>query len=613
MTTTCKNSFRNRPFSAFSTRSYAWLLAILAAACASSNGASAVATGSDADASLTGSIPEAGPDEASIVDAGVSWPTDAAYGGDAGRAFDASTDAEGGVYPPRRAPDEVLLVYNSNSPIGTAIANDYAQKRNVTNVLPVQCVDSAVSASDGTDTETIDLSDYTSAIANPIRQFLASHDGINFIVLTKGVPIRVTGAATGSSMVDGGDGQPSVDSFLAAIDYPTLPGATMLPISGSYTVGAGWLNRYWNATVPFTHSQFGGYLVTRLDGYTQADAMGLVAEALVAEQAPPSGPAMFDVDVNRGLGDKTTVPEPVTAFDYDPDAGVTSEWDWSTWNADMLRAHDLMEASGIANQLYMNGTFVGGATGLLAYFSWGSNDSTFDPNAYESLTFAPGSLSDTAVSTSGRTFLPTSGGQSLVADLIAHGLTSGKGYVGEPLLQGIASPTIALSRFYSGYSMAESLYAASRFTGWEDVVLGDPLLTPYYGAPPVVVPTYASGFDDSSGGVQTESCAEGGMDVGSISDGSYAVYKSVALTNARTFVVRVASGGAGGNVEVRLDSAGGTMIAECSVPVTGDWQIWTTETCGVSGGIGTHDLYLVFSNPGAGGALFNVEWFAFRR
>ena len=64
-------------------------------------------------------------------------------------------------------------------------------------------------------------------------------------------------------------------------------------------------------------------------------------------------------------------------------------------------------------------------------------------------------------------------------DLIAHGLTCAKGYVDEPLLQAIASPTIALDRYTSGYTMAESFYAASHFVGWEDVVVGDPLCCPY--------------------------------------------------------------------------------------------------------------------------------------
>jgi hypothetical protein len=63
--------------------------------------------------------------------------------------------------------------------------------------------------------------------------------------------------------------------------------------------------------------------------------------------------------------------------------------------------------------------------------------------------------------------------------LIAHGLTCGKGYVDEPLLQAIASPTIALDRYASGYTMAESFYAGSHFVGWEDVIIGDPLCCPY--------------------------------------------------------------------------------------------------------------------------------------
>ena len=111
--------------------------------------------------------------------------------------------ADTGVpYPPRRTPEEVLVVYNANSPISTAIANDYAQKRSVTNVLSVNCADSATS----TDNETIELSDYTSEIETPIRQYLASHANINFIVLTKGIPIRINGAMTGCCMNGGAPG-----------------------------------------------------------------------------------------------------------------------------------------------------------------------------------------------------------------------------------------------------------------------------------------------------------------------------------------------------------------------------------------------------------------------
>jgi hypothetical protein len=42
-------------------------------------------------------------------------------------------------------------------------------------------------------------------------------------------------------------------------------------------------------------------------------------------------------------------------------------------------------------------------------------------------------------------------------------------------LQAIASPSVVMERYTSGFTLAESLYAASRFVGWTDVVIGDPL------------------------------------------------------------------------------------------------------------------------------------------
>ena len=415
----------------------------------------------------------------------------AQQGGSGGNAGSGGS-AVGGPQPqrPKRSADEVLVVSNAQSAISMAIVEDYAAKRNVKNVLSIDCADSATS----TDNETIELSDFTSSIATPIRQYLAAHAGIDFIVLTKGIPIRINGAPTGCCQGDvenkpNGSGQPSVDSYLAAIDYPQIADAKKIGITGSGTVGSGWLNRYWNANEPFSHAKFGGYIVTRLDGFTEADAKALVTRALAGEQTAvaSANKVLLDVDEPRGLGNKTIEPEPVTK-------AVTSEWGWEKFNADILHAHDELEASGVANVLDVTDTFVGNQHDLLGYFSWGSNDSNFgdspaageDPSlvsgsaAYESLTFAPGSIADTAVSTSGRTFLkPFDGTQSLMADLIAHGLTCGKAYVGEPLLQAVASPSIALDRYYSGYSAAESLSAASRFTGWEDVILGDPLGTPY--------------------------------------------------------------------------------------------------------------------------------------
>jgi uncharacterized protein (TIGR03790 family) len=160
---------------------------------------------------------------------------------------------------------------------------------------------------------------------------------------------------------------------------------------------------------------------------------------------------------------------------------IPDESAWSDFNADMLLAHDILKARGVPDELDVTERFIGDRAQLLGYFSFGSNDAKYAAKSYQSLTFAPGALSDTAVSTSARTFLPTAGGQSLLADLLAHGLTCGKGYTDEPLLQAIASPSIALERYTSGYTMAESFYAASHFVGWQDIVVGDPLCAPYFG------------------------------------------------------------------------------------------------------------------------------------
>jgi uncharacterized protein (TIGR03790 family) len=244
-------------------------------------------------------------------------------------------------------------------------------------------------------------------------------------------------------------------------------------IAGSGAIGRAYSNRYWNAREPFSHAKFGGYLVARLDGYTAADAKALVSRALEAERGLETGKVLLDVQPIFGLGDKATQPAPLVG------TTIPRESDWSEYNADMRHAHDLLVARGIADELDLSEKFMGDRKGLLGYFSWGSNDARFSAQAYQSLRFAPGSLSDTAVSTSGRTFLPTHGGQTLLVDLIAHGLTCGKGYTDEPLLQAIASPTIALDRYTSGYTMAESFYAASHFICWEDVVVGDPLCCPY--------------------------------------------------------------------------------------------------------------------------------------
>ncbi len=121
----------------------------------------------------------------------------------------------------------------------------------------------------------------------------------------------------------------------------------------------------------------------------------------------------------------------------------------------------------------------------------------------------------------------------------------------------------------------------------------------------------AENFSDQSG-IQSESCNEGGEDMGYIENGDYAVYNNVDFgTDASGFQARVSSATSGGNIEIRLDSITGTLVGTCPVTATGDWQTWTDAKCSISGVTGKHNLYLKFT--GGSGYLFNFNWFKFTK
>jgi arabinoxylan arabinofuranohydrolase len=110
--------------------------------------------------------------------------------------------------------------------------------------------------------------------------------------------------------------------------------------------------------------------------------------------------------------------------------------------------------------------------------------------------------------------------------------------------------------------------------------------------------------------VEIENCSEGGRNVTSIENNDSIKVESVNfLTGAVSFSARVASAGAGGSIELHLDSATGTLLGTCAVPATGGAQKWQAVTCPVSGATGIKDLVLVFK--GGSGSLFNLDSWQF--
>ncbi|SEL59518.1 F5/8 type C domain-containing protein [Stigmatella aurantiaca] len=121
----------------------------------------------------------------------------------------------------------------------------------------------------------------------------------------------------------------------------------------------------------------------------------------------------------------------------------------------------------------------------------------------------------------------------------------------------------------------------------------------------------AASSHDSQSGTQLEASSEGGQNVAFIDNGDFIAFNNVDFgSGATTFEARTASAGAGGNIEVRLDGATGTLAGTCPIPPTGGWQTWVTRTCAINSVSGVHTLYLRFTGSGSGG-LFNVSWFKF--
>jgi len=113
-------------------------------------------------------------------------------------------------------------------------------------------------------------------------------------------------------------------------------------------------------------------------------------------------------------------------------------------------------------------------------------------------------------------------------------------------------------------------------------------------------------------GVRTATDDTNGVYVTRIKNGSYIKVSGVDFGShqSSSFSARVASGSEGGAINIHLDSIDGAVIASLPVSNTGGWDHWETKTARVSGAVGTHDLFLVFTGEGSE-QLFNFDYYRF--
>ncbi|NUN68474.1 MAG: TIGR03790 family protein [Bacteroidetes bacterium] len=323
---------------------------------------------------------------------------------------------------------DVVVIINSNSPQSDSIGSYFAAQRCI---HPENIIRLALPLTE-------EISDPQFAL---LRKGVEDHltlygiqDSINYIVTTKGVPLKV-------KRQDGWYSS-SVESELSLL---------LGPYAGSIGGNGRITSPYYGKRGHFTRMQYGIYLVTRLDGYTVADVVGLIDRSAVIPNGPPTS-GKFVLDMDPGWN---------TAAPY--------------LNTRMSVAADTMRRRGLSCLLDSTNVYLTGQQQVNGYAGWGSNDKHTSQYGRLNFTWNPGAIAETYVSTSARTFTkPVVYGQSLIADIIAEGVTAAKGYVYEPYASAMADVSILFDLYTQGYTVAESYASASPFLSWMDVVIGDP-------------------------------------------------------------------------------------------------------------------------------------------
>jgi uncharacterized protein (TIGR03790 family) len=352
-----------------------------------------------------------------------------------------------------QASDNVLVVVNESSPSSVQIGEYYARKRTIA-TDHIVLLQAAV-------TDSVSRADYVKTIEAPIGEWITKNslqDKVLYIVLTKGVPLRIAGTSGLTGTVS------SVDSELTLL-YRKMVGtasSTLGRLDNPVFLG----EKAIGEAKPFTRFLSDIYLVTRLDGFTVDDVLQLIDRG-----SAPSREGKIVLDQKS------------SAADRGGDA-------WLLQAAERLRAAD----AGDRVVLEQTTATASAAGPVLGYYSWGSNDPNNQLRRF-GFSFANGAIAGMFVSTDGRTFTeppadwkpsPPSGGpgfggsfQSLAGDLIRDGVTGISAHVAEPYLDATVRPNILFPAYLAGFNLAESFYFAMPFLSWQTVVVGDPLCAPF--------------------------------------------------------------------------------------------------------------------------------------
>ena len=101
--------------------------------------------------------------------------------------------------------------------------------------------------------------------------------------------------------------------------------------------------------------------------------------------------------------------------------------------------------------------------------------------------------------------------------------------------------------------------------------------------------------------------ASGGKFIGSISHGNFLRFRQVSMARVRHVILRIASAGAGGSIEVRLDEPDGQLLATTEIEVNGQWEQFYDRTVELPEIEGRRDVIVRFTHPQQAGGLMNLD------
>ena len=360
--------------------------------------------------------------------------------------------------------DGVLMLVNQNSPDSVALGKYYQERRGV----PANQIISL----DITTDEGITLDTYNSQLRDPIRSYLTDNGlrtKIGYIVPTYGIPSQIFST---QQLLDNfkqmridktEDVYPdyAVDSFLADLFNDSTSRLVNPYYRGNeitHTTGIHDSPKHFS-------SDYGTYLVTRLDGTSLKIAKGLVDKAIYAGRY--TGPfnnniayvykqhyldndqeVICEVMERAGYLCKTASSYPYYDRGYDPKSPTK------------MLGGDL----GGANPLWLV------SPGNEYYDIWENWRPGAVPIHFQSFT-SPFTIRDTK-----------SWWESVVAHLLAADATATTGTVTEPYAAYLPQPTLFFDYFLNGdgsdehhYNFAESIYLSTAALKWTNIVIGDPL------------------------------------------------------------------------------------------------------------------------------------------